>query len=120
MKYSNWAAFEYGASSLSYFSEIFAGLEHQMRAQGEEPVDGNIGLGWGPLPCIPPFGCRVGIPRVETELDALESSVKGMFAAARALIDQAKALSPPIVDFEVEISGLPGPAPDKRDHTPTP
>ena len=120
MKYSNWAAFEYGGSSLSYFSEILAGLEHEMRAQGEEPVDGSIAPGWGPLPCIPPFGCRVLMPRVATELDALESSIKSMFTAARALIHQAKGMPIPITEFEVEVSGLPGPAPDKRDHIPTP
>lgn len=118
MKYSNWAAFEYGGSSLSYFSEILAGLEQQIRNQGENPAFGNIGPGWGPLPCIPPFGCRVIMPRVEDELDNLETSIKAMFAAARDLIQQAKGLPVPITEFEVEVSGLPGPAPDRREHDP--
>lgn len=119
MKYSNWAAFEYGASSLSYFSEILAGLEFAVRNQGENPVFGSIGPGWGPLPCIPPFGCRVAMPRVEHELAALEASVKEMFLAAHALIEQAKGLPTPILEFEVEISGVPGPGPDRREHDPT-
>jgi len=49
MRYSNWGAFEYGGSSMTYFSEILAGLEFAIRAQGENPVFGNIGAGWGPL-----------------------------------------------------------------------
>jgi len=114
LQYSNYSAFAYLSSAFKILSEAFAGLEAEVKAHGATPPPGNVTMfDW--IPCIPGFPCRMPVANLQSLLDAVKDQVDTQYIAACDMIHQAH-----VTDFEMRISELPGPAPNRPGGSPNP